>query len=122
MKPMKVLDTITPREMRPQREGGADWGRPSPILMRQDSTGRRLIWWPAGSHWSGMGGIISDSASLQLEYEIGDFLTRGKHTEILEGGRFSRARTIEVKDKIDEFFDRDVDIASLNLKRTLVIE
>ena len=122
MKLAKILDTITPREMRPKSEGGSNWGSPSPILMRQESTGRRLVWWPAGTVWSGMYGDRSTSAHLQLEYYAGNFHHHGKHEEIFEGGRFSRARAMEVKGKIDEFFDRDVDVASLNLKHTLVIE
>ncbi len=131
MKPAKILETITPRLMRPKSEGGNDWGMPSPILMRQESTGRRLIWWPSSSYWSGFGGMTYSEADLQLVIAREDPLYRdfdredswySQERNILSGGRFSRARALEVKDKIDEFFGQDVDTSLLNLKHTLVIE
>lgn len=119
---MEILNIATPRMMRPKHEGGSDWGMPSPILMLQQSTERRLIWWPASTYWSGLGGDQNSPAELQLVFTPGDFRQHSKYEELFSGGRFSRARALTVKDKIDEFFDRDIHITFLNLKYTLVIE
>ncbi len=122
MEPAKALEIVTPRRMRPKLESGCDWGKPSPILIFQQSTGRRLIWWPVHSYWSGIGGDQSSPAHLQLVKAVAETHQRGNEIELFSGSRFSRARAMKVKDRIDEFFGRDVDITSLNLKYTLVIE
>ena len=123
MRKMKacVIEVIKPRQMRPKCEGGADWSRASPILVIQKHTGLKLIWWPGGNYWSGIGGTSYHPTSLQLASFDGDFHKHPVSKEIMEGGRFSEARALGVKNQIDDFFNRDVPVHRLSLKYTLVI-
>jgi hypothetical protein len=106
-------------EVAPRYENGTDFSAEGIILARMGDK-YKLIWRYAGKHWSNLlTGYVSHGASLEL-HQPGPY-SRNLPKDLLEGGRLTAKRIMEVAEKIDEIFGAGTAVQVAELKGTVTI-
>ncbi len=102
--------------VRPQVEGGSDWGVEREVLVRLvEKVGPvKELWWQGGCrYWSGIGSQSYAKANLSLASPSSWANMRtvggsGTNCVELHEGRFSKAMLKQHAEKINDFFGADV--------------
>ncbi len=120
---MKV--TCIEQEIRYRDGNGVDYGCDGKILMRvgTGTSAKRLMWEGGSKYWARIGEQGYRTSELSVT-EKGQYDDRLPHsTTITKGGRLSKRRVVEHRERIAELMGVPVSaVEQIDPKRTLVVE